>query len=169
MKKLTLLCIAGAIAAYPLVAETKKKPTVAIKQQELACLKANIFFEARGESAKGKAAVAKVTMNRVKSKKYPNGVCSTVFQKRQFSWSFQQPWSTIQRVMKGDLSGFNALDRAAYQESKRIAEKALKTGLNVLPDNVLFYHANYVNPKWAKKMKVVAKIDRHIFLKEGKK
>ena len=27
------------------------------------------------------------------------------------------------------------------------------------------YHANYVKPKWAKNMTVVAKIDNHIFYK----
>jgi spore germination cell wall hydrolase CwlJ-like protein len=169
MKKILLITAGIALATYPLIAETKKKPTALHHQQELDCLKANIFFEARGESSKGKAAVAKVTLNRVKSKKYPNGVCSTVFQRKQFSWSHQQPWGTIQKVMNGDLSGFNALDRAAYQESKKIAEKGLKMRLNVLPDNVLHYHADYVQPRWAKKMKVVAKIDRHVFLKEGKK
>jgi len=165
MKKILLIAAGIALATYPLVAETKKKPAALHHQQELACLKANIFFEARGESPKGKAAVAKVTLNRVKSKKYPNGVCSTVFQRKQFSWSFQQPWGRIQSVMKGDLRGYTAADRAAYQESKKIAEKGLKTGLDVLPDDVLWYHRTDINPKWSRSMKKIKIIGHHVFLK----
>lgn len=172
MKKITLLgvaAVATAIALAPSVAQTKSRPKNFSAQQELACLKANIFFEARGESSKGKAAIAKVTLNRVKSKKYPSSVCSVMVQPKQFSYTHQLPWSKIQRVMQGDLRGFNSLDKAAYLESKKIAEKGLKMRLNVLPDSVLYYHANYVKPKWARKMQVVSRIGKHIFLKEMKK
>ena len=132
-------------------------------KQDLECLKANIFFEARGESVKGKQAVAKVTLNRVRSNKYPSSVCKVVFQKFQFSWVFQQPWGRIQKVMKGDLRGYNTLDRVAYLESKKTAETALKMRLNVLPDSALWYHHKSIKPSWARKMQKVKTVGSHIF------
>jgi spore germination cell wall hydrolase CwlJ-like protein len=38
-----------------------------LSERELECLIANVYFEARGEDALGQAAVAHVTLNRVKS------------------------------------------------------------------------------------------------------
>jgi spore germination cell wall hydrolase CwlJ-like protein len=57
---------------------------------EVACLALNIYHEARGESAKGQAAVAHVTLNRARSQRYPDRVCEVVTQSFrgicQFSW-----------------------------------------------------------------------------------
>ena len=55
--------------------------------KEIYCLAQNIYFEARGEPENGQFAVAAVTMNRVKSHKYPNTVCKVVWQHSQFSWT----------------------------------------------------------------------------------
>ena len=54
---------------------------------ELGCLALNIYHEGRGESSKGQAAIAAVTMNRVRSKYYPDTVCEVVWQRKQFSWT----------------------------------------------------------------------------------
>lgn len=54
--------------------------------REINCLALNIHHEARGESMKGKIAVGKVTLNRVKSKVFPSSICAVVKQKYQFSW-----------------------------------------------------------------------------------
>jgi spore germination cell wall hydrolase CwlJ-like protein len=60
-------------------------------KEDILCLTANLYFEARGEGVKGLKAVADVTLNRVKSKKYPSSVCKVVFQKSQFSWVNEVP------------------------------------------------------------------------------
>ena len=52
---------------------------------DLNCLAANIYKEARGESLQGKIAVGLVTINRVEDKRWPNTVCKVVKQKNQFS------------------------------------------------------------------------------------
>ena len=69
-----------------------------INQTEIECMAKNIYFEAAIESTAGQLAVAQVTLNRVKSKHYPNTVCEVVYEgphhasghpKRdrcQFSW-----------------------------------------------------------------------------------
>ena len=48
---------------------------------------ANVYHEARGEDALGQAAVAWVTLNRVRSPAYPDSVCGVVWQPGQFSWT----------------------------------------------------------------------------------
>jgi len=42
------------------------------------CLASNVFFEAGGESKQGKLIVAYVTMERMRSSKYPNSICGVV-------------------------------------------------------------------------------------------
>ena len=121
--------------------------------RELKCLADNIYFEAGNQSTKGKLAVAAVTINRVKSPKFPKSVCSVVYQKTgrtcQFSW-----------VCEGKK---HVRSTQQYAESKKVAEKVLLSGANhgILGHNVLFYHADYVNPRW--NLRRVAKIGDHIF------
>lgn len=165
MKKALL---AGVLLVFPSVAITAKNLS-GISSFE--CMTANIFFEARGESVKGMKGVAKVTTNRVKSKKYPSTVCATVFQPWQFSWVKQQKHATIAAVFKGDLRKFSAADKRAYEKAATIAKDAMNDNLKMQHlDKSLWYHADYVKPKWARKLQKVGKIDTHIFYEEkGKK
>ena len=52
--------------------------------EETYCMALNIYYEARGEGWKGKAAVAHVVQNRVEHPKYPNTVCGVVLQSRKW-------------------------------------------------------------------------------------
>jgi len=159
MKLLKILLVCATIA-FPIVAHTNHK----VKQlTDLQCLTANLFFEARGEKPVGLVAVADVTKNRVQSKKYPGNLCSVVFQRKQFSWTHQQNWNSIQKVLNGSVSGFRAADRAAYQKAKEIAQKSLKGLVRVLPENSMHYHATYVKPSWSRKMQKYATIGSHVF------
>lgn len=121
--------------------------------RELKCLADNIYYEAGNQSATGKLAVAAVTINRVKSPRFPKSVCSVVYQRTrgtcQFSW-----------VCEGKKK---VRSQVQYAESKRIAEKVLLSGANhgIFGRNVLFYHADYVNPRW--NLRRVTKIGDHIF------
>ena len=47
------------------------------------CLAQNIYHEARGEIVEGQIAVSNVVINRVKSKQFPNDICSVVYQRSQ--------------------------------------------------------------------------------------
>ena len=64
---------------------------------ETYCMAQNIYYEARGESLKGKQAVGNVVLNRVDHHKYPDTVCGVVYEARlwngkvirdmcQFAW-----------------------------------------------------------------------------------
>ena len=54
--------------------------------EDMRCLAGTVYFESKGESLEGQLAVAKVVLARVKSNRFPNSVCSVVYQRRQFSF-----------------------------------------------------------------------------------
>jgi spore germination cell wall hydrolase CwlJ-like protein len=58
-----------------------------LSEDDLLCMVQNVYFEARSEDALGQAAVAHVTLNRVRLPAYPDSVCDVVWQRGQFSWT----------------------------------------------------------------------------------
>ncbi len=134
------------------------------RERQLDCLALNIYREAGHEPFEGKVAVAQVTMNRVDDGRFGKDVCGVVYQKNvvmdkvvcQFSWYCD---STHRN---------RPLNRETYNESYEVAKKVLLEGfrLDVLKP-ALFYHADYVNPKWP--YEKVGKIGQHIFYKPKEK
>ncbi len=51
-----------------------------LDKKQVQCLAENIYFEAKNQGTAGWAAVASVTLNRVKDYRYPNTVCEVVKQ-----------------------------------------------------------------------------------------
>ena len=117
---------------------------------ELKCLADNIYFEALTESEAGQIAVANVTMNRVKSKHFPNSVCDVVWEPKQFSWTH-------------DGKSDKPSSQKAYKEVYEIAKAVYDGNIVDITEGSTFYHADYVDPSWNKVMTRVAKIDTHIF------
>lgn len=128
------------------------------KERQLQCMTQNVYYEAANEPAEGKIAVAQIVMNRMASGAFPNDPCQVIFQRNvfykttvcQFTWYCDG--SAKRRPIDPDL----------WQESHEAAKMVLLEGFR-LPGlkDALFYHADYVNPRW-NKIKV-AKIGRHIF------
>jgi spore germination cell wall hydrolase CwlJ-like protein len=138
--------------------------SIKVREQQLDCLAINIYREAGYEPFEGKVAVAQVTMNRVKDGRFGKDVCGVVYQKNvvmekvvcQFSWACDS-------VHKS-----RPVNVAAYNESYEVAKKVLLEGfqLSVLKD-ALYYHANYVNPRWP--LDKIGQIGQHIFYKQKEK
>lgn len=130
----------------------------------LLCLSINIFMEARSESIMGQYAVALVTMNRAKWQK--SEVCSTVFQKNQFSWAngkatkVKGGWHIrVNHPLK--LKSGTEVD--AWERSKTIAKAVLDGRMYDFTRGANHYHADYVKPPWAARMTKVKTVGRHIF------
>lgn len=140
---------------------TEVAMTMKERERQLQCLAQNIYWEAASEPFEGKVAVAQVTINRANHTKFPNDICRVVYQKTvfmdkivcQFSW-----------FCEGNYK-IKAVHKPFYEESEAVARKVLLEGfrLDGLKD-AIYYHADYVNPKWNKEK--VAVIGRHIFYKE---
>ena len=128
------------------------------------CLAKNIYFEARSESTAGRIAVAWTVINRVRHKRFPNSVCEVVeqglkyengFPKRnkcQFSWYCDGQPDIIRNVNEW---------RDAYRLASYVSTG--RDHLVDITDGSLWYHADYVFPRWAKHKRKTAKIDTHIF------
>ena len=125
-------------------------------KSEAQCLAQAIYHEARSETYAGQLAVAEVVMNRVASRRYPNSVCGVVFQghKRRTGCQFT---FTCDGSLKSGEHGL------PWAQSQKLAWKVM-FGLNDnVSDSATHYHAVYVNPVWAKRLKRTVKIGRHIF------
>jgi spore germination cell wall hydrolase CwlJ-like protein len=138
--------------AAPFLAVVPTDDKIRYNKSDLFCMAKNIYHEAGSEPTLGKYAVAQVTINRMKSPKYKDTVCSVVFEPYQFSWAnyHGRRWTTPRG--------------ASWNEAKRIAVDVLENNKRVKGmDDVLFYHATYVRPYWASRKDRLTKIGLHIF------
>lgn len=129
------------------------------ESRQLTCLALNVYHEARGEPAAGQLAVAKVTLNRVASPRYPNTICEVVYQKR---------WDRIRRRYVGAFSWTEfdvkpSLKNIEWQQAVRIAEAVYTQDQLPELEDALFYHARSITPSWARHKKPIAHIGRHVF------
>jgi len=115
------------------------------------CLATAVYFESMGEPLEGQLAVANVVINRAKSGRYPTSWCGVVKQKAQFSF-----------VRAGR---FPRIDYScdAWAKAQAIARIAALNLTTALPQDVLWYHADYVAPRWRNNLRRVEKIGAHIF------
>tara|TARA_R110000787_G_scaffold278698_2_gene388558 strand:- start:506 stop:916 length:411 start_codon:yes stop_codon:yes gene_type:complete len=133
-------------------------------ESALTCLALNMYFEARNQSIDGQIAVNSVVLNRVKSNKYPNNICSVVKQgymtkqghmiknKCQFSW-YCDGLSDI------------PTDKDAYRWSLHVSMMVLYGVVSDQTGGALFYHSLSVNPKWSIRKQPLEIIGDHIFYK----
>jgi spore germination cell wall hydrolase CwlJ-like protein len=132
-------------------------PASASSKKEQLCLANGIYFEARGESERGQAAVAQVILNRVRNPTYPNTICGVVYQ--------NQNWrNRCQFSFACDGIRKRVTNKRAFSTALRIAGEVTR-GETWLADvgSATHYHATYVQPYWASAMKKVDKIGRHVF------
>lgn len=132
-------------------------PATALSEKEQTCLATGVYFEARGESQLGQAAVAQVILNRVRNPTYPKTICGVVYQNQ--NWRNRCQFSFACDGIKDRIT-----NRRAYATAKRIAGEVTR-GETWLPEvgSATHYHATYVRPRWARAMEKVDKIGLHIF------
>jgi spore germination cell wall hydrolase CwlJ-like protein len=135
--------------------------TIKDRERQLDCLARNIYHEAGHEPFEGKVAVAQVTMNRAADSRFPSDVCGVVFQKNIFMEKVvcQFSWYCDSAVKLRPVNG------PAYKESYEVAKKVLLEGFRLdILKNAMYYHADYVNPRWGKPK--IGQIGRHIFYRD---
>ena len=115
------------------------------------CLATAVYFESNGEPLEGQLAVARVVINRAASGQYPTNWCGVVKQKAQFSFVRAGRFPRIDPAC------------AAWRKAQAIARIAVANATASLPTDVLWYHADYVAPKWRNNLRRVEKIGAHIF------
>jgi spore germination cell wall hydrolase CwlJ-like protein len=128
-------------------------------KQQVECLAQNIYFESSHEPEEGQIAVGMVIMNRVKSGIFPDTICGVVKQKTQstcqFSWFCEG---------KFDVKSLTHFNYSLYNSIRELAVYVYANH-NKMEDpsrGALFYHADYVHPKW-KNVTYLTQIGRHKF------
>jgi spore germination cell wall hydrolase CwlJ-like protein len=129
------------------------------QHHEQRCLAQAIYFEARGESDTGQAAVAQVVLNRVSSGLYPSTICGVVFQNRQHYHACQFSFACEGRSLR-------ITEPDAWHRAERIAA-AVTSGETYVADvgDATHYHALYVHPDWARRLERTDRIGHHVFYK----
>lgn len=115
----------------------------------LLCLAAMIYGEARGEPVDGQVAVAQVAMNRVVDHRWPDDVCSVVYQDRQFI---------------GTISEYPT-DHAAWARSVFIADKVITGETDDFTSGATHFYSGSTDP-WPT-LTHIGQIKGHTFKKEG--
>lgn len=136
---------------------------VAKSLKEEKCLTEAIYYEAGNQSEIGKEAVALVILNRVGQKHRPKTICGVIAQAHviddrkicQFSF-FCEP---KRKPMK-----------ATWEESHKVAHRVLTSywhrDIMSQYQSAVYFHADYVKPKWRKTKVFLGKIDNHLFYGE---
>lgn len=129
--------------------------------RELECLTQAVYFEARGETPAGQAAVAQVVLNRVRHPSFPKSVCGVVFQgagKRvgcQFSFAC-------------DGSMRARRESAAWERARKVATRALSGVVMAGIGEATHFHTTNVAPNWGPRLVRTAEVGMHVFYKFGR-
>jgi spore germination cell wall hydrolase CwlJ-like protein len=137
-----------------------------VDKKEIQCLADNIYYEAGGESTEGKAAVARVVLNRVNHGFAPTP-CKVVYQTtkvQQTNDDDETFWVKVCQfswVCEGKRNPNR--NTHAYQSSLQVAKDVLQYDKykEVIPKTVLFFHNTSF--KNAYPHTVVKRIGNHIF------
>lgn len=167
MKKYLLLILI-AISAITLYLTTSVNKSIIIDvayndltleaRQQVDCLAENVYKEAGHEPEDGRNAVALVTINRTQDPRVPSSICSVVKQKTKQTCQFS--WFCMKHIKMDKTS-------EAYKASLKAAlfVYANYEKIHDITQGALYYHADYVNPRWRGLVKTT-QIGRHIFYKE---
>lgn len=118
---------------------------------QLRCLAGAVYFESRGEPLNGQLAVAEVVINRAQDNRWPASYCGVVYQRAQFSF-----------VRGGKMPAINT-SSATWRRAKAVAKIAHEKLWQSDANEAVYFHANYVRPKWSRTKTRVTQIDTHVF------
>lgn len=121
---------------------------------EFQCLAQALYFEARGESPAGQAAVGEVILNRVDNPAYPGTVCGVVHQGNSNGCQFSY-------VCDGRADRIS--EPQIYERVAKIARALLDGAPRALTEGATHFHTPAVNPDWSRRFARTTRIGAHIF------
>jgi spore germination cell wall hydrolase CwlJ-like protein len=127
---------------------------------EFRCLAEALYFEARGETVKGKFAVAEVIRNRVKSSRFPDSYCGVINQgtgrkhQCQFSYTCDGKPEVI-------------AEPGSYATVAKVARAAMDGKAPEITKGATFYHTTAVRPSWSREFTNTARFGVHLFYRRG--
>ena len=143
---LTIAAVLAASFAIAAPAAADEAPS----ERALACLAEAVYYEARGEPARGRAAVAHVVLNRAESGAFPDNPCDVVAEGCQFSY-------------RCDGRPERLANRADREAAFEIAEAVLTGAVADPTSGALFFHASRIKPRWFRTRDRTGAIGGHVF------
>ncbi|MGE7860273.1 cell wall hydrolase [Bacillus mobilis] len=122
-----------------------------ISEKEKDLMARLVTAEAGGESYKGKVAVAKVILNRVNAKGFPNTITGVIYEPIKYGYAFTP-------ITDGRIN------QPASPEAKMAVEEAISTN-GIHSDWLYFYNPKTSTDKWITTRQTVAVIGNHVFAK----
>ncbi|PIC01260.1 cell wall hydrolase [Caulobacter sp. X] len=129
--------------------------------RELECLADAVYYEARGETPSGQAAVAQVVMNRVRHPAFPKSICGVVFQ-----GAYNRTGCQFSFACDGSMR--HARDVSAWNRARKIAARALSGAISNQVGSATHFHTTNVSPGWGPRLLRVAQVGMHIFYRFGR-
>ena len=130
----------------------------------LECLALAIYFEAQGEPDIGQVAVGQTILNRVADPRWPDNTCEVIYQGPRDSRG-NMVRHKCQFSFYCDGRPDQPQPGAAWDQAQHNAHMAVtlhRVGVDVTA-GATHYHADYVSPGWAERLRRLFQIGRHIF------
>ena len=153
--ELSLTIPAVAIPAEPAVAYPGR--TEVDRLRALDCLAQAIYYEAGAESEDGQRAVAQVVLNRVRHPAWPDSICGVVYQGPLRARGGCQFTFTCDGSLAVAPSG------TRWDRARRLAAEAIAGRVHARVGGATHYHARYVAPAWAPRLRRTTVIGAHHF------
>ncbi|MEM9838587.1 MAG: cell wall hydrolase [Pseudomonadota bacterium] len=150
------LLLAGVPASSMHVTLSEEVELASHEAQDRLCMAQAIYYEARNQDALGRLAVADVVLNRVADKRFPNTICGVVFQGAKKGRGCQFSFAC-------DGSMKKARENRSWEQAEALADLIFRGFRPPLTRFATFYHADYVDPYWAKVFDETTVIGDHIF------
>jgi spore germination cell wall hydrolase CwlJ-like protein len=125
-------------------------------RQALKCLTQAAYYEAGANGPAAQAAVVQVVLNRLRHPDFPKSVCGVVYEGAERSTGCQFTFTCDGALKRG-------IDATAWDEARKVAERALKGYVDRAVGTATYYHADYVFPAWAPTLVKMATVGPHIF------
>lgn len=131
-----------------LVQKIGELPSVEL-DEEMRCLAIAVYYESKGEPLEGQLAVAQVVLNRRDSGRFPSSLCGVVYQRGQFSFTW-------------DGRSDNPANSETWQTAQAIAMIAAADDWREIVPDATHFHATRVRPGWSK-LQRVSSVGNHVF------
>ena len=128
--------------------------------RELECLSEAVYYEARGETPSGQAAVAQVVLNRVRHPSFPKSICGVVFQGAYTRTGCQFSFACDGSMRRSRESG-------AWRRAQKVASRALSGAVMTEVGASTHFHTTGVAPGWGPRLLRVAQVGMHVFYRFG--
>ncbi len=159
---LVILALAGGARGASAATAQGPAPTPRIVPltRPVDCLAAAVYYEARGESPDGQAAVAQVVINRVNRPGFPRSLCAVIYQgaaagRCQFSFACGDAMSAPRQT-------------SAWRRAEVVAARALNGYVMRAVGQATAFHAVRLGHACDGRLTRLAQLGGHVFLGVGK-